>query len=102
MLDQISVDDFRPVVGESFALDDGAGTQLELALVEARTHDPEAPARDDAGRRSPFRVHFRGPAQPLLPQRIYRLEHAALGPLEIFIVPISCDAGGARYEAVFT
>jgi hypothetical protein len=37
-----------------------------------------------------------------LPQRIYRLEHAALDPLEIFIVPIGPDAEGMRYQAVFT
>jgi hypothetical protein len=35
---------------------------------------------------------------PPLPQRIYRVEHAELGAIEIFLVPIAAD----RYEAVFT
>jgi hypothetical protein len=38
---------------------------------------------------------------PLLPQRIYRLEHAELDTLELFLVPIAQDASGTRYEAVF-
>jgi hypothetical protein len=45
---------------------------------------------------------FRGPRTPVLPQRIYRLEHAVMGPLEIFLVPIGPDAEGMRYQAVFT
>jgi hypothetical protein len=33
---------------------------------------------------------------------MYRFEHDRLGPLEIFIVPLQPDAGGARYQAVFS
>ena len=39
---------------------------------------------------------------PALPQRIYRLEHAELGGLDLFLVPIGRDASGITYEAVFT
>ena len=35
-------------------------------------------------------------------QSIYRLEHAGLGALEIFIVPIGRDAESTTYEAIFT
>jgi hypothetical protein len=38
---------------------------------------------------------------PLLPQRIYRLEHAELDTLELYLVPIAQDASGTRYEPVF-
>jgi hypothetical protein len=41
---------------------------------------------------------FRGPSLPVLPQRIYALEHRTLGRLEIFLVPI----GAGQYEAIFT
>jgi hypothetical protein len=96
VLDRLSVEDFRPALGTTFLLD---GTH-RLELVDARTV-PDAPAHDDAGRRSPFSVIFRGPRDPLLPQRIYRLEHPDLGALELFVVPIGQDADATRYQAVF-
>ena len=54
------------------------------------------------GGRQPFRLRFRGPRDPLLAQSIYRLMHAGLGALEIFIVPIGRDAESTTYEAIFT
>jgi hypothetical protein len=53
-------------------------------------------------RRAPFSIVFRGPATPILPQRIYRLEHPAIGSFDLFLVPIGPDERGLRYEAIFT
>lgn len=92
---------FTSLVGEKFAVDAGEGGQLDLELLESRLHDPDAPALDESGARTPFTLLFRGPAEPLLPQRIYRLEHESIGALEIFIVPVGQDADGVVYEAVF-
>ena len=89
------LEDFQPLVGQSFALHLADGT-LGLVLEEARAHGDEPYIR---GGRIPFSLTFRGPLR--LPQAIYRLEHAAFGPLDIFIVPIAADAAGVRYEAVF-
>lgn len=101
MLDKLTIDDFRTRVGERFTLDlDGSGT-LDLELTDAETHERDAGPVDASGSRSPFTIHFRGPGQPLLPQRIYRLENEALGTLELFIVPIAGDGSSTRYEAVF-
>jgi len=84
-------------VGDAFILDaDSIELELTLAAVTAGI----APA--DPAARTPFSLIFDGPSEPLLGQAIYRLEHPQLGTLEIFIVPIGCDAGGARYEAVFS
>jgi hypothetical protein len=52
--------------------------------------------------RLPFSIVFLGPLEPVLPQRIYRFEHEALGTFELFIVPIGPDESGMRYEAVFS
>ena len=52
--------------------------------------------------REPFSLTFLGPRQPLLPQRMYRLDFGQLGRLEIFIVPVGRDSSGTKYEAVFT
>jgi hypothetical protein len=48
--------------------------------------------------RAPFSLVFQGDPELTLPQRIYRVEHAQLGALDIFLVPIA----RGRYEAVFT
>ena len=52
--------------------------------------------------RRAFSLRFLGPAQPILPQAIYRLDHPVMGALEIFLVPLGPKDGGMRYEAVFT
>jgi hypothetical protein len=36
------------------------------------------------------------------PQRIYRVEHEALDPLDLFLVPIGPRDGGMQYQAIFT
>ena len=51
--------------------------------------------------RRQFSLLFRGPVDPFLSQGTYRLDHAELGALDIFLVPIGPDAEGMRYEAVF-
>ena len=48
----------------------------------------------DPGGRKPFSLTFRGPAQPLLAQAMYDVEHPVHGVIAIFIVPIAADAGG--------
>ena len=89
----LTVEVFEPHVGGAFAVADAG---VELVLREA------SPVGEWPGGRRPFRLEFRGPADPLLVQQIHRLEHAGLGALEIFVVPIGRDAGGATYEAIFT
>ncbi len=96
MLERLRVEDFAARVGETFRLAPGEGASLELELTEARGE------RGGSERRQPFSLLFRGPAEPVLVQRIWRLEHSELGALEIFLVPIGGDDKGMRYEAVFS
>jgi hypothetical protein len=101
VLEDATVVTFAPHVGEPFsvAFDDRAVT---LELVEASpASDRLAENARRAGLREPFSLQFRGPGDPFLRQRIYRLEHDALGALDIFLVPIGADGDGFRYEAVF-
>lgn len=97
----MTADTFAPSVGETFVLDDDEAGRLELELRESRLHNPDAPAADESGVRAPFSLLFLGPVDPILPQRIYRLEHESVGPIEIFIVPVGRDQSGTTYEAVF-
>lgn len=48
-----------------------------------------------------FSIYFLGPGDFYLPQRIYRIEHEALGALDIFIVPVGVQDKRYQYEAVF-
>ena len=83
---------FRPHLHETFGLVDESGS-VDTELVEVTQLGEGTPER-----RAPFSLVFRGPDEPTLPQRIYGLEHAELGALELFLVPI----GPGRYEAIFT
>ena len=75
------------------------GAPLPLELVETRT----LVAGDGiATRRQPFGLVFRGPLEPVLPQRIYRLAHPVVGTHDLFLVPIGRKPEGLEYEAIFT
>ncbi|HEX9668254.1 MAG TPA: hypothetical protein VGC93_02110 [Thermoanaerobaculia bacterium] len=95
MLDTLTHESFAPHVGSPFEARLPERT-LRFELLEVVPSKDEAP-----GRRRPFSLVFRGPCELYVPQQIVPLEHAALGKLEIFLVPIGLDAEGYRYEAVF-
>jgi hypothetical protein len=92
-----TLDDFTRHLNDTFRVR-LEPTPIELELVEAVGLGSR---RGDPPRTRGFSVLFRGPAAPGLPQRIYHLEHAGLGALDIFLVPIGRDERGMLYEAVF-
>ena len=73
---------------------------IDLELIECGRIETAQPITGDM--REPFSLVFRGPMQPVLNQRVFRLEHAEMGQLDVFLVPIGPDNEGMRYEAVFT
>lgn len=87
------LDDFAPAVGEPFALDLGE-TGIDLLLEQAQ----ELPksVRESGS----FRLQFRGPVEPLLPQAIYALSRGG-ERYELFLVPVGRDDDGTQYEAIF-
>ncbi len=87
---------FEPLVGSHFTLRLDEASALPAQLVEAR-----AGRGSTADGRQPFSLTFEAPAEPALPQRIYRLEHPQLDALEIFLVPVALRPTGLHYEAVF-
>ncbi|MGO9960811.1 MAG: DUF6916 family protein, partial [Solirubrobacteraceae bacterium] len=54
-----------------------------------------------AGLRAPFSLIFTAPSPPILAQGMRRLTHDSLGELDLFLVPLQPDSGGARYQAIF-
>lgn len=98
MLEKLTHHDFASALNQKFQIPHGGGS-LEVELIECRSL-PSTRHKDAL--REPFSVIFRGPLQPVLPQRIHRLEGGPMGPLEIFIVPVGPDNQGMLYEAIFT
>jgi hypothetical protein len=91
----LTAEDFRPHLGTSFRL---ADKSAEFELLDVTEREGAA----QPGSRLSFSVVFRGPSEPVLEQRIRRVEHDSIGVLELFLVPIGRDGGGVLYEAVFT
>jgi hypothetical protein len=79
--------------GEDYEID-AAGAPLTLRVV--RVDELPQAVRAAGG----FRIEFQGPADPLLPQATYEMRRDG-ETREIFIVPVSRDAAGTRYEAIF-
>ncbi|HEY1128140.1 MAG TPA: hypothetical protein VGF12_01940 [Roseateles sp.] len=87
---------FEPLVGSEFSLRLDDAAELPARLIEAR-----AGLGAGAAGRQPFCLTFQAPADPALPQRIYRLEHPQLDAMDLFLVPVARSAAGLHYEAVF-
>ena len=66
---------------------------LELVAVNEGIPSPQVES---------FALHFRGPATPRLPQQTYRMEHATLGTIELFLTAISAEPDQRLvYESAF-
>ena len=88
--------DFAAQANSVYEVDLGASS-MQLTLVDIRP----LPANGFAdAKRAPFSLILRSTVQVVLPQRIYRLRHAA-GLVEMFIVPVGRDATGVTYEAIY-
>ena len=107
-LQTLAADDFRDFIGTAFQLAAGppeSGLPAAIGLELAEVTGFAANAAPGAAR-APFSLLFHGPLQPVMPQGIYRLEHARFGEFEPFIVPVGPAVSGQapvamRYEVVF-
>lgn len=97
-LRSVSHEDFQVLLERRFLLAREGEEPLVLELIQAEAKGSGEP---EPGRRRPFALVFRGPQAPILAQAIYALEHAELGRLEIFLVPLGPNGDGIGYEAVF-
>jgi hypothetical protein len=76
---------------------DDRRVELELVRVEG-----DKSGMDKIEGIERFALYFLGPGDFYLPQRTYRMEHEALGELDIFIVPVGIKDKRYQYEAVFS
>jgi hypothetical protein len=98
MLQDLTPASFEAHIGSTLYVHFGGTGPLNIIIREVKRHEPHPGPRAE-----PFSVYFLGPSGPVLAQSIYRTEHAILGMLEIFLVPIGPDPNhqGIQYEAVF-
>jgi hypothetical protein len=94
----LTEEEFSKHVNTKFCvkLDAEAGVDLELTEVKgymSKQHEQSGMER--------FSLYFNGPAEPHLPQLLYTFEHDQMGEFEMFLVPLSQNEKGFRYEAVF-
>jgi hypothetical protein len=88
----VTRDSFARHVDTAFRLRDAGGDELTLIQVSELRASP---------RQETFSLLFRGAADRALPQATWKVGHAALGELDIFLVPVGHDERGRYYEAVF-
>ncbi|MFL6197051.1 MAG: DUF6916 family protein [Thermoanaerobaculia bacterium] len=98
MLQDLTPASFEAQLGTVFHIHSGDAGPLGVKLHEVKRHE-----RHPGPRSEPFSVYFLGALRPILLQGIYRVEHAAMGTMEIFLVPVGPDPKGQGmvYEAVF-
>ena len=97
---------FASHVGEQFQLHDPSGESRTVELVDAIGQASRRPTQERTPDTGSFSIVFQdhqGSTQSYLQQSVYRIEHAVVGQIDMFLVPIGPDAdgNGMRYEAVF-
>lgn len=98
MLEKLQSADFLPYLNQEFRIQWEGIAPIVLELVEVKELGPARRPGD----RKPFTLFFLGPvSQQYLVQATYRLEHAQMGALDLFIVPLGPEQGRMRYQAVF-
>jgi uncharacterized protein DUF6916 len=97
MLDLATVTcgEFAACLDQDFEIVFSDGT-LPVKLSEARSLG----ARPESTR-EPFSLTFVAPGPFRLPQGTYKMRHAQLGEMEIFLVQVAGDANSSTFEAVF-
>ncbi len=99
MSDQlVTIEQFEPLVGQSFWVEFPNDTKVELKLVSAlKTMESEAARLA----RHPFSLTFHGPKSFMLKQHTYRVAHDSFGAMQLFLVPIGQQGEVYLYEAAF-
>jgi hypothetical protein len=93
---QLTMDLFSDKVGQTWTMDEPEAPPIELTLTEVE------PLRNYAKlAREPFSLLFTTTGNFVLPQRTYGLRHAALGAMQIFLVPIGREGDVTTYQSVF-
>ncbi len=95
MLEQITFESFKPLVGQTVEL------QARDVSFRAEVEGVTLLGKNPDQTRVPFSVELQSHDATNHGQRIYRLSHPVLGDLDLFLVPVGKGERGIRYEIVF-
>ena len=91
---------FRTWIGRTVKARSLAGVAVDLVVEEVKTlQAPIGGPAVDVG--DSFVLYFRGPVTPALPTECADLTPQDGEAMNIFLVPIACDAEGMKYESIF-
>ena len=94
----LTANEFSKHVNTNFRATLDAETRADLELVEVKVYTSRHEEQSGMER---FSIYFTGPADPHLSQQLYAIQHDEMGEFEMFLVPLSRNEEGSRYEAVF-
>ena len=97
MLENLTADNFSPLLNQEFQIKLDTNTTLMVQLIEV-TINKQLEERE--GRQS-FSIVFQGPRDLELTQGMYPISHEKIGEFDLFLVPIGPDDQGMCFEAVF-
>lgn len=93
----LSLQDFAGAANQGFDLMVGEAS-LTLSLVRINP----LPVQAYQGQmRQPFSLLFKAASPVVLPQKLYTLQNATMGRLDVFLVPVAREPDGFVYQAVF-
>jgi hypothetical protein len=98
MAASLTENEFSKHVNTKFRVELDGENSVDLELTEVKSYVSKHEEQSGMER---FSVYFQGPAEPSLLQKVYPFQHAEMGEFEMFLVPISKNDAGFRYEAVF-
>jgi hypothetical protein len=100
-LEQLNFESFAGLAKTRFRVWIDAQDSIDLELCEVTPRRVSSTGGVRSLTYEHFALEFLGPADRLLPQRMYWFESAAIGRFELFIVPVGRDQTGTRYQATF-
>jgi hypothetical protein len=98
MAERPTAEDFKKHAGTQFRVRVEAPRPLDLELHEVKSYESR---EHEHGMMERYSLFFYGPGDMMLNQGTYTFEHPSMGEQVLFIVPISRDDRGFRYEVVF-
>src|SRR3712207_4628892 len=94
MLEYLTQPTFAQQLNTLFRIQHDAAHEVAMELI-AVTDIRMSPYQES------FSLVFRGPSEPLLVQRTYRIRHDMIGTFDLFLVSIRQAKDGLYYEACF-
>lgn len=98
MAANLTEEEFSKHVNTKFRVELDGENSVDLELTEVKEYMSRHNEQTGMER---FSIYFQGPAETLLPQKLYAFQHAEMGSFEMFLVPIAKNDRGFSYESVF-